>query len=375
MAIENTDSEINRLVSSIPIGFPEKQKAEWEKVEALKIRKLQLERLRDVAAIRAYQQDPEKNARAGQLIYKQMLEKIEPRGFELRFDPRGALEIAHILIEGGLDTEKKPGKVQFRDVAFQAFLASYAIQDFDRAELMLRKIIEQGSKIKPEIARTVEATRAKWQRELKIRRLEANTNDLPQVKFQTTHGDFLVELFENNAPATVGNFIDLVEKKFYDGLPFFLVKPGEYVQTGCPNGDGTGDPGYFIPCECEREQIRHHFTGTLSMAHKGKRDTGGSQFFISHQPNGGGDGKYTAFGRVKEGMDVIYRLQTVDKTQEDPVGIQPSRIIKATVISKRDHVYEATRIEKPQLVEPQAAPDSADFLEQLQNATNANGGG
>lgn len=370
LEIQKNESEINRLYSSIPIGFPGKQKQFLDRVNILKAKNVELKSKLDAAAVQAYRQDPQKNPRAGQLIYRQMLQKIDPRGANSHFDPQGALEIADVLIEGGLNENEAPGPVRMDYVAYQAFRASYAIQDFERADLMLKIVAEQGTKIRPEIPQTLQQTRERWQQELKIRRLESNTDDLPKVKFETTEGDFLVELFENHAPETVANFVDLVEKKFYNDMPFFLVRPGDFAQTGCPNGDGTGDAGYKIACECYREQIRYNFAGTLNMVHEGSRDTGGSQFFISHQPNQKWDQKYTAFGRVKEGMDVVYKLQTVDKTTPDPAEIEPSKIIKATVVWKRDHKYEATRIQITD-VEPQDPIDPSDYLNQLQNeATN-----
>ena len=365
LQIQGNESKINRLYSSIPIGFPEKQEAFFQQINALKAENVRLKSQLDAAAVQAYQQDPEKNPKAGQLIYRQMVRKIDPSGPNLHFDPQGALEIADVLIKGERKKAGNPDAIRLDYVAYQAFRASYAIQDFERAEMMLRLVAEQGTKIRSGYIKTLEKTRERWQQELKIRRLESNTDDLPKVKFETTEGTFLVELFENHAPQTVGNFIDLVEKKFYNDMPFFLVRPGDFAQTGCPNGNGTGDAGYKIPCECYREQIRYNFAGTLNMVHEGVRDTGGSQFFISHQPNQKWDQKYTAFGRVKEGLDVVYRLQTVDKTKDDPSGIEPSKILKATVVWKRDHKYEATRIQNAE-VEPQESGDATEFLNQLQ---------
>ncbi len=165
-----------------------------------------------------------------------------------------------------------------------------------------------------------------------IRRLEATADDLPRVKIETTEGDIIVELFENHAPQTVGNFISLVEKKYYDKLAFFQVLPGVSATTGCQYDNGTGDAGYRIPCECYGEEIRHHFTGTLSMANNG-RDTGGSQFFITHQRNPIWDGRFTAFGRVIEGMDVVDDIANVkvdffqNKPLED-VKIQTIEIVE-----------------------------------------------
>ena len=152
---------------------------------------------------------------------------------------------------------------------------------------------------------------------------------------------FRAELFENEAPNTVANFISLVEKGFYDGLTFHRVLPGFMAQGGCPNGTGTGGPGYSIPCECYQENHRLHFRGSLSMAHAG-RDTGGSQFFLTFRPTKQLDGKHTVFGRVIKGMDVLPQIQRRDP--ESPNPPTPDKIIEAKVLRKRDHPYEPKKV-------------------------------
>ncbi|PQO31436.1 peptidylprolyl isomerase [Blastopirellula marina] len=176
----------------------------------------------------------------------------------------------------------------------------------------------------------------KWAREEELRKKDAEANDLPRVKMSTTQGDMVIELYENEAPDTVGNFVSLVEKKFYDGLPFHRVLPHFMAQGGDPQGDGSGGPGYNIFCECYREDARDHFAGTLSMAHAGK-NTGGSQFFLTFQATPHLDGKHTVFGRVIEGKDVLSKI-----TRREPGGLsapEADRILKAEVIRKRDHEY------------------------------------
>ena len=111
---------------------------------------------------------------------------------------------------------------------------------------------------------------------------------------KTSEGDIEIELFENEAPNTVLNFITLVDKGFYNGLKFHRVLPGFMAQGGDPKGDGTGGPGYTIPCECYQPDHRLHFRGSLSMAHAG-RDTGGSQFFLTFVPTQHLDGMHTGF--------------------------------------------------------------------------------
>ena len=99
---------------------------------------------------------------------------------------------------------------------------------------------------------------------------------------ETEKGTIELELFEKDAPNTVANFEKLIKEGFYDGLTFHRVIPDFVIQGGCPRGDGTGGPGYTIKCETEGNPNKHG-TGALSMAHAGK-DTGGSQFFITHSP-------------------------------------------------------------------------------------------
>ena len=105
------------------------------------------------------------------------------------------------------------------------------------------------------------------------------------------------------APGTVQNFVDLINKGFYNGLRFHRVIPGFVAQGGCPNGNGTGGPGYTIKDELVGNPHKHE-RGALSMAHRGP-NTGGSQFFIVYEPQPHLDGVHTVFGKVIEGMDVV----------------------------------------------------------------------
>lgn len=125
---------------------------------------------------------------------------------------------------------------------------------------------------------------------------------------ETDKGDIVLELFENDAPRTVANFEKLIKQGFYNGLDFHRVIPDFVIQGGFPKGDGTGGPGYTIKCEINP---RKHTKGALSMAHAGK-DTGGSQFFITHSPQSHLDGMHTVFGKVIEGMDVVYKIKPGD---------------------------------------------------------------
>ena len=116
-------------------------------------------------------------------------------------------------------------------------------------------------------------------------------------------GDIVIELFDKEAPKTVANFVKLIKEGFYDGLTFHRVIPGFVAQGGCPNGNGTGGPGYTIEDELIGNPHKHE-RGALSMAHRGP-NTGGSQFFIVYEPQPHLDGVHTVFGKVIEGMDIV----------------------------------------------------------------------
>ncbi len=128
----------------------------------------------------------------------------------------------------------------------------------------------------------------------------------------TEKGDMKAELYADETPITVANFVKLARSRFYDSLTFHRVIPDFVIQGGCPKGDGTGDPGYSIKCETSAPR-QYHDRGVLSMAHRGK-DTGGSQFFICHNRENTQhlDGRHTCFGRVIEGLDVIDDIRPGD---------------------------------------------------------------
>jgi len=176
-----------------------------------------------------------------------------------------------------------------------------------------------------------------WPKEQQIRAAEAKADDLPRVLLVTNQGEIELELFENEAPNTVANFISLVEKGFYDGITFHRVIPGFMAQGGCPDGTGGGGPGYTIPDECHRPDHRLHFRGSLSMAKTALPDSGGSQFFLNFAPTRHLDGKHTVFGRVVRGLEVLAKIQRRDPRGPSPP--KPDKILEAKVLRKRDHEY------------------------------------
>jgi cyclophilin family peptidyl-prolyl cis-trans isomerase len=117
----------------------------------------------------------------------------------------------------------------------------------------------------------------------------------------TTKGSFTMELLPNDAPLTVDNFVQLSRRGYYRGIVFHRVVPNFVIQDGDPRGDGNGGPGYSIRCEVNEVPYDR---GTVGMALSGK-DTGGSQWFVTHAPQPHLDGGYTVFGRVVSGMNVV----------------------------------------------------------------------
>lgn len=132
---------------------------------------------------------------------------------------------------------------------------------------------------------------------------------------ETNHGSIFVELFEQRAPLTTGNFVSLIEKGFYTGLTFHRVIPDFMIQGGCPNGNGSGDPGYSIKDEIHPE-LTHSKAGILSMANAGP-NTGGSQFFITLKETTYLDGRHAVFGQVLKGQNVVFNIGNVKKGAAD----------------------------------------------------------
>lgn len=143
-----------------------------------------------------------------------------------------------------------------------------------------------------------------------------------KVHFHTNLGDFTAELFEDKAPKTAGNFLELVEKGFYDGIIFHRVIDDFMIQGGDPTGTGMGGPGYTIDDEFG-PGLTHSSEGILSMANAGP-NTGGSQFFITLVPTPWLDGHHAIFGKITEGMDVVHKIGSTptdfaDRPLEDVV--------------------------------------------------------
>ncbi len=136
-----------------------------------------------------------------------------------------------------------------------------------------------------------------------------------KIKFTTNKGVFVAQMFEEKAPQTTKNFIELTEKGFYDGIIFHRVIEGFMIQGGDPTGTGRGGPGYHIKDEFG-DGLAHDDAGILSMANAGP-NTGGSQFFITLAPTPWLNGHHAIFGKVVKGMDVVREIGSVATNFQD----------------------------------------------------------
>jgi cyclophilin family peptidyl-prolyl cis-trans isomerase len=288
-------------------------------------------------AVAAYEEAPNLDSSISRFLVKILADEVE------RDDYEAAAPLADTLIKNGCE---------MKQIYRYAGIIAFVNNDYDNAEKYFKEALDAKA-INPGDPKDqagqfysllAEYKNDHWPKEKELREAEAKADDLPRVKLETTKGDIVIELFENEAPQTVGNFVSLVEKKFYDGTVFHRVLPNFMAQGGDPEGTGTGGPGYNIYCECYEKNHRKHFRGTLSMAHAGK-DTGGSQFFLTFVPTAHLNGRHTAFGRVIEGLDVLAKLQRVDPSDPAQKSIKPDKIVKAEVIRKRDHEYKPTKVE------------------------------
>ena len=249
-----------------------------------------------------------------------------------RNDHAGALEVLHAM------------RKQFPDLARdgrQALAVLQMLRDsgkYAEARAWLNKHDEllRGSPAYTRESVQLDALVAAWTAEQAYRDAEAKRGDLPRVKFETNRGAFVVELFEDDAPNSVANLIQLVSRGFYDGTRFHWATASASVMGGDPNSrdddpfnDGFGDPGYLIEPE---QSKRSNFPYTMSMLPKRRSNwTMGCSFAINLTPATDRDGRIVVVGRVVEGFDVVRRLGYYDTLK------------KATVIRKRDHVYEVVK--------------------------------
>lgn len=251
---------------------------------------------------------------------------------------------AEVLMAVGTNDPKLP------EIAGVSF---FATDQFDRASPHLAKAAETGTLDEKHagLPQAVEEYRKHWDRERVFRAEDREKDDLPQVRFSTTRGDVLVELFEDQAPNTVANFINLVESGYYDQLPFYQVIDSQIAMVGDAADDGLDASAGRIPDENQRSDARVTFRGSLAMAKLPNPQSqqprtiphsARSHFFFTLMPFPEANSEYTVFGRVIQGMDAVSALRRVDPSVKDPENpaAPPDRVLSAEVIRKRSHPYE-----------------------------------
>ena len=287
-------------------------------------------------AAETFNSDPEKYSQIGDTLCSMMLSDVELD----RLD--GWLEAAKAVVNSK--------KFESEEVLLGACLIAYSNADFEFTEECLKRseAIPSGSDKKPRFINDVNRAREKWEREVEIRKKEAEKNDNPRVEFLTTKGRMVLELYEDSAPESVKSFIYLVERGFYDRKSFFRVEKHLVAQTGCEQGDGTGDAGYRIVRESELPGHRDHFRGSVAIALGTDKsgnimpETGSSQIYFCFLPMSQLDGSYTVFGRVIEGQETMnhLRLLNLADPEQKKAGKAPDFVVSAKVLRKRSTEYK-----------------------------------
>jgi cyclophilin family peptidyl-prolyl cis-trans isomerase len=332
-------AQLRSLYEEYRVAEPARQ-SEIEKQYAELIAKGQEMEPKVVAAAeKAYAEAPGANPQLAEFLLAMLDNQVKLDNYE------EALRVAKLLIEN-----RCPDKRIYNWACY----ASFCLGHYDAAQTYFE--LAQTNKVSRPLGKEVldgtvkqflrdpDKFKQNWEKEQQIREAEAKADDLPRVLLKTSKGDITLELFENEAPNTVANFISLVEKGFYKGIVFHRVMDGFMAQGGCPNGNGSGGPGYTIPDEVNTPNFRKHFRGSLSMAKTAAPDSGGSQFFLTFVPTTHLDGLHTVFGRVIDGIDVLAKLRRVQPGKEGQP--EPDKILEAKVLRKREHPYTPKTVEE-----------------------------
>lgn len=168
----------------------------------------------------------------------------------------------------------------------------------------------------------------------------SNNNPIVTITMDD-NSQIILELYPEIAPESVKNFISLIQKGFYNGLTFHRIIPGFMIQGGCPEGTGTGGPGYRIKGEFAQNGVKNdlkHTRGVLSMARSMMPNSAGSQFFIMHADSPHLDGQYAAFGKVIEGMETVDYIANVGTDYSDKPVVPV--VMKTVTVDTKGETYE-----------------------------------
>lgn len=342
------DQEINAIFANLSVGMPNKQKMQMAQVNALEDEKKQL--VFDifessVEAFRETDSDPDRILVRDLFVFASA--SVYGNKYRLPLNPQKTIEICELLMSKEMDV---------RSVRELAASASCMIHDFDMAAQHIMKLQEDNASEQLELQfEALKKSSQAWQKELELRQ---NTSTLPLATVQTSEGTFKIELFEDQAPGTVANFVSLADQGFYAEKTIFDVRRGEFVRTGCPTNSGTGSAGYLVAGEATNENARKHFTLSVSMVPLGEQQNHSSQFIICQRPETRFDGSFTVFGRVIEGADVILRIQA---PITGPLG-EPDEVVTIESI-KVSNRRPGTKYVPNKLALPVAPADSGESMQ------------
>tara|TARA_R110002072_G_scaffold168243_3_gene321802 strand:- start:199 stop:1479 length:1281 start_codon:yes stop_codon:yes gene_type:complete len=251
-------------------------------------------------------------------------------------EARGATPLALADYRAALEIEPSDER------RIRAAVAAYWLNEFDLA-LELRNAVEDLTQLPAQLQidhawylkkPLLESAQQRWAAELEQRAADAKRGDLPRVELETSRGKIVLELFEDQAPNTVANFVELVEQGFYEGLPWHRVQPLRLAVTGRPKepGQDPAGPGHAIEGEARLAGARRHFRGSVGCLIRGPQRRGGSQFYLLLRPDTDLDGQCTVFGRVVTGLEVVAELK------------QDDLLKSAKVIRKRRHAYKSKKL-------------------------------
>ncbi|MEM8736102.1 MAG: peptidylprolyl isomerase [Planctomycetota bacterium] len=219
-------------------------------------------------------------------------------------------------------------------------MTAITVCDFDAAVPnidFLAKLDDYKERMVP-LRESLPDLRQRWSDELTARSEDDAGEPLPTAIIHTTRGDIEIELFENQAPGAVANFIYLADMGVYSNTQFLTGKQHFLVQGG---GDDVIDPPYTIKGEMDRPDARKFFRGTLGMALSGSPDSAYSSFFFSLIPNPELDENYTAFARVTKGLEIMSAITKIDpEDKEESKDAVPDEILEIEITRRRDHAYE-----------------------------------
>ena len=343
--IAEIEQEISSIFANLSVGIRAAQKAQMARVKQLEKEKEGLDVAVFEAAVEAFRESGPVNRTLLRDVMTYANGCMGGNKFSFPVAPQKTLEICDMMIEKDFDLE------QIRQLASRA---AFHVHDFESALKHIDKLQEMSDR--PAIGEYGDSMRLaaeRWQRELELRE---NSKQLPVALFRTNLGNFKIELFEDEAPETVANFVSLVDSGFYDGKEFFESRRGEFCRTGSPTNSMEDGAGYWVANEAKNENARQNFAFSVSMIPYAPDLRHSSQFIICQRPLLNLDKTFTVFGRVIEGTEVILKIQDPsagpDGKLSDAVQINSVQILNRRpgteyVPKKLPETADAVENEKP----------------------------